>query len=167
MTLPITGDPLNSNDNLVATKAVESVRFLPLTPKISFLKNLLVALRTNAGYQEGDWDNPQKDGDRDTFYTFIYDWRRDNVRMAQQLIERISALKNKLGKPELRFNVVTVSMGGLIARYAAMYGNADLPYDKSPPWTRRFTEQSGVGKECVHRLIGWPLNTLFGDICNT
>lgn len=53
--------------------------------------------------------------------------------MAQQLIERIASLKKKLNQPDLRFNVVAVSMGGLIARYAAMYGNADLPSDKTPP----------------------------------
>ncbi|MEP6818034.1 MAG: hypothetical protein ABJA18_00780 [bacterium] len=133
LALPITGDPLNSTDNLVATKALESARFLPLMPRISFLKDLLIALRTGAGYHDGDWDNPSKDGDRDTFYTFLYDWRRDNVKVAQQLIERISRLKEKLGKPELRFDVVSVSMGGLIARYAAMYGNADLRNDQNPP----------------------------------
>jgi pimeloyl-ACP methyl ester carboxylesterase len=131
--LPITGDPLSSNDNLVPTKAIESVRFLPLTPKVNILGHLLEALRTHAGYKEGDWDNPAPDGDRDTFYTFVYDWRRDNVQIAQQLIERISLLKKKLKQPELHFNIVGVSMGGLIARYAAMYGAADLPADKAPP----------------------------------
>jgi len=131
--LPITGDPINSNDNLVATKAIESVRFLPLTPKVNILGRLLEALRTHAGYKEGDWENPAPDGDRDTFYTFVYDWRRDNVQIAQQLIEHISSLKKKLNQPELHFNIVAVSMGGLIARYAAMYGAADLPADKAPP----------------------------------
>ena len=131
--LPITGNPLNSNDNLVPTKAIKSVRFLPLTPKVNILGHLLEALRTHAGYKEGDWENPAPDGDRDTFYTFVYDWRRDNVQIAQQLIERISSLKKKLNQPELRFNVVSVSMGGLIARYAAQYGAADLPADKTPP----------------------------------
>ncbi len=70
--------------------------------------------------------------DRDTYYTFVYDWRRDNVQMAQQLIQRMASLKRKLNKPDLRFNVVAVSMGGLIARYAAMYGDADLSRDNYP-----------------------------------
>lgn len=131
--LPITGDPLTASDSLVATKAIESTRFLPLTPKVKILQDLLVALRTHAGYKEGNWDNPAPDGDRDTYYTFVYDWRRDNVQMAQQLIHRLASLKGKLNKPDLRFNVVAVSMGGLIARYAAMYGDADLPRDGDPP----------------------------------
>jgi pimeloyl-ACP methyl ester carboxylesterase len=103
------------------------VRFLPLTPRVNILGDLLHALRTHAGYKEGNWDNPPPDGDHDTFYTFVYDWRADNVRAAQKLIERMASLKQKLNKPDLRFNVVAVSMGGLIARYAAMYGAADLP----------------------------------------
>lgn len=131
--LPITGDPLNSKDDLVATEAIESTRFLPLTPRVNILRDLLHALRTHAGYKEGSWDNPAADGDRDTFYTFVYDWRRDNAQAAQQLIRQLESLKQKLGRPELRFNIVAVSMGGLVARYAAMYGAAELQDSDSPP----------------------------------
>ena len=133
LTLPITGDPLNTRDNLIATKAIESTRFLPLTPKVNILGGLLESLRSHAGYKEGSWENPALNGDRDTFYTFVYDWRLDNVQIAQQLIERIGALKTKLNKPDLRFDVVAISMGGLIARYAAMYGAQDLPANGSTP----------------------------------
>ena len=133
LSLPITGDPLNSRDNLIATKAIESARFLPLTPRVNILGELLESLRKHAGYKEGNWEKPAPDGDRDTFYTFVYDWRRDNVQIAQQLIERITLLKSKLNKPELRFNVIAISMGGLIARYAAMYGAADLQADGTAP----------------------------------
>ena len=133
LNLPITGDPLNSHDNLIATKAIESARFLPLTPRVNILGDLLEALQTYAGYKKGNWDNPAPDGDHDTFYTFVYDWRRDNVQIAQQLIERITLLKSKLNKPELRFNIVAISMGGLIARYAAMYGAAELPANGIAP----------------------------------
>ncbi len=42
-------------------------------------------------------------------------------------VRRIERLKTKLQRPDLKFNVVAHSMGGLIARYAAMYGDADLP----------------------------------------
>jgi lecithin:cholesterol acyltransferase len=131
--LPITGDPLNSKDDLVATEAIESARFLPLTPKVNILGDLLQALRTHAGYTEGNWEKPAADGDRDTFYTFVYDWRRDNVQSAQQLIKQLDSLKQKLHRPDLRFNVVAVSMGGLIARYAAMYGAAELPSSGNAP----------------------------------
>jgi hypothetical protein len=38
-----------------------------------------------------------------------------------------------MGRPDLKFNVIAHSMGGLIARYAAMYGNADLPAGTPKP----------------------------------
>jgi hypothetical protein len=41
-------------------------------------------------------------------------------------------LKTKLNRPDLKFNIVAHSMGGLIARYAAMYGDADLPAEAAP-----------------------------------
>jgi len=133
LTLPITGDPLHSRDNLIATKVIESARFLPLTPKVNILGGLLDSLRTHAGYKEGDWENPASDGDRDTFYTFVYDWRRDNIQLATELFEKVNRLKSRLNKPELRFDVLAISMGGLIARYAAMYGTQDLPADGRAP----------------------------------
>lgn len=48
-------------------------------------------------------------------------------------MRRIEALKLKLGRPDLRFNIVAHSMGGLVARYAAMYGDRDLPPDGVAP----------------------------------
>jgi pimeloyl-ACP methyl ester carboxylesterase len=92
----------------------------------------LNALRRFGDYRDGDWDNPRPDGDRDTFYVFPYDWRRDNVESAQLLYRRIEELKSKLGRPDLRFNIVAHSMGGLVSRYAAMYGDADLPEGDAP-----------------------------------
>lgn len=89
------------------------------------------------GYKEGDWENPAADGDRDTFYIFAYDWRRDNVENARLLTRKMVELKQKSGKPTLRFNVIAHSMGGVIARYAAMYGDEDLPpagEKLSPTW---------------------------------
>jgi pimeloyl-ACP methyl ester carboxylesterase len=93
---------------------------------------LLEALRRYAGYREGDWTNPSVDGYQDTFYVFPYDWRQDNVSNARVLVNRISQLKTKLQRPDLKFNIVAHSMGGLIARYAAMYGDADLPPGDGP-----------------------------------
>jgi pimeloyl-ACP methyl ester carboxylesterase len=44
----------------------------------------------------------------------------------------LQRLKDKLKRQDLKFNVVAHSMGGLIARYAAMYGDADLPAGDTP-----------------------------------
>ncbi|MBA3713041.1 MAG: hypothetical protein H0W76_11420 [Pyrinomonadaceae bacterium] len=124
--LPATPALATNRDGLVAGRIVKDVRLLPFLPKLNFFNKLLDVLRRDAGYREGDWDAPAPDGDRDTYYVFAYDWRRDNVETAQLFIRRVEELKRKLGRPELRFNIVAHSMGGLVARYAAMYGDADL-----------------------------------------
>ncbi len=124
--LPISPDLAANRDELVPGKIIETVRLSKVLPEVYVYRDLLEALRKYAGYREGDWNNPGPDGDRDTFYVFSYDWRQDNVFNARELIKRIQRLKIKLGQPELRFNVVAHSMGGLIARYAAMYGNNDV-----------------------------------------
>jgi hypothetical protein len=66
---------------------------------------------------------------------FTYDWRRDNIAVAQELIHKLENLKTKLGRPDLRFDILAVSMGGLIARYAAMYGDAEPSAGRIPSLT--------------------------------
>jgi hypothetical protein len=127
LSLPTLPDLASNRDELVAERIVETAKLARLAPDIYVYYELLNALRRFGNYRDGDWDNPAPEGDRDTFYVFPYDWRRDNVESAQLLFRRIEELKQKLGRPDLRFNLVTHSMGGLVARYAAMYGDADLP----------------------------------------
>ena len=134
--LPITNNPLSSTDDLVPGRAIESTKFLFFTSRVTILGGLLRSLRAEGGYREGNWDRPAAGDDQDTFYTFTYDWRRDNVQVAQEFYRRLASLKQKLNRPDLRFNVLAISMGGLIARYTAMYGDADLPADGTlPPLT--------------------------------
>jgi pimeloyl-ACP methyl ester carboxylesterase len=135
--LPMTPDIANNRDDVVPAKIVETVRLAKVLPEVYVYKDLLDSLRDYGGYQEGDWTNPGADGDKDTFYVFPYDFRRDNVENARLLVTRLHSLKEKLQRPDLRFNVLAHSMGGLIARYAAMYGDTDLPSDGSarkPDW---------------------------------
>lgn len=131
--LPMTPDLANNRDDVVATKIVETVRLARLLPEVYVYRDLLESLRKFGGYREGDWNNPGEVGDRDTFYVFAYDFRRDNVENARLFSTRLRQLKEKLHRPDLRFNVLGHSMGGLIARYAAMYGDMDLPNDGSQP----------------------------------
>ncbi|HKV36309.1 MAG TPA: hypothetical protein VJP89_18365 [Pyrinomonadaceae bacterium] len=126
------GLPINPNleanrDELVPGKILETVRLAKILPEVYVYRDLLEALRRYAGYREASWDDPGVEGDRDTFYVFAYDWRRDNVANARDLVQRMQRLKQRLQRPDLKFNIVAHSMGGLIARYAAMYGDADLP----------------------------------------
>ena len=138
LSLPATPDLAANRDDLVATKIVETAKIAKLAPEIYVYRALLRALENYGGYREGDWDNPPQGGDQDTFYVFPYDWRRDNVESARLLVKRVEALKLRLGRPDLRFNVVAHSMGGLVARYAAMYGDRDLAAEDAatrPDWS--------------------------------
>ena len=130
--LPISPNLEANRDDLVPGRIVETVKLAKLLPEVYVYRDLLEALRRYAGYREGDWDNPGVDGDKDTFYIFAYDWRRDNVTNARELVRRLQRLKDKLHREDLKFNIVAHSMGGLIARYAAMYGDADLPAGDGP-----------------------------------
>ena len=131
--LPISPNLARNRDNLVPRDIIRSVKFFKFLPETEIYERLIDALETRGGYKEGKWANPPKDGYQDTFYVFPYDWRRDNVENARLLVRQIDALRRRLGKPNLKFNVVAHSMGGLIARYAAMYGNADLPMGTPKP----------------------------------
>jgi pimeloyl-ACP methyl ester carboxylesterase len=130
--LPISPDLAANTDDLVPGKIIETVKLARVLPEVYVYRDLLEALRRYAGYRDGDWTNPAADGYQDTFYVFSYDWRKDNVGNARELIRRIEQLKTRLQRPDLKFNVVAHSMGGLIARYAAMYGDADLPSGDGP-----------------------------------
>lgn len=127
--LPISPNLGANRDDLVPGKILETVRLARVVPEVYVYRDLLDSFRRYAGYREGNWENPGPDGDRDTFYIFAYDWRRDNVANARELVQRIQRLKERLQRPDLKFNIVAHSMGGLIARYAAMYGDSDLPPD--------------------------------------
>lgn len=134
LSLPISGDLSGNRDDLVAAQIVVTAKLARLAPvEIYVYYELLEALERYGGYRAGDWINPPPGGDQDTFYVFPYDWRRDNVETARELVGRIEELKRKLNRPDLRFNIVAHSMGGLVARYAAMYGDADLPTEGAPP----------------------------------
>ncbi|HSE30380.1 MAG TPA: hypothetical protein VLA93_02260 [Pyrinomonadaceae bacterium] len=134
--LPMNPDLSLNTDDLVPGKIVETVKLGRVLPEVYVYRDLLYALRNYVGFRDGNWETPAPDGDKDTFYVFSYDWRKDNVANARELVKRVALLKQKLGRPDLRFNVVAHSMGGLIARYAAMYGDADLSSNENiqPTW---------------------------------
>lgn len=131
--LPISPNLARNHDNLVVGDIIRSVKVVKFVPETEIYERLIDALQTRGGYKEGNWKKPAKDGDRDTFYVFPYDWRRDNVENARLLIRQIDQLRRTLGKPNVKFNVIAHSMGGLIARYAARFGNVDIPAASTQP----------------------------------
>lgn len=130
--LPMTSPLLRNNrDTLRAGDIIREVE-LRVLPDVEVYKSLLDALKAR-GYTEAAWDDPRAS---DVFYVFPYDWRRDNVETAHLLIRKIATAKIKLRKPQLRFDIIAHSMGGLIARYAAMYGLAQPPpANPIPTWS--------------------------------
>ena len=133
LALPISSPRLAENtDDLAATEIIETARLARLIPEISVYDSLLLALERYGGYRRGSFDAPEADGDRDTFYVFAYDWRRDNVESARLLAQKIARLKQQLHRPDLRFDLIAHSMGGLVARYYAMYGDRDLTTAATP-----------------------------------
>ncbi|HEY2847048.1 MAG TPA: hypothetical protein VGI80_04470, partial [Pyrinomonadaceae bacterium] len=129
--LTLDADPSQMHDSLVATDAIRQIKVGLLSFDIygGFVK----ALASRGGYHEEKWDTPSAKGGDAAVYVFAYDWRRDNVENARLLIRKIDALRKKLGKPDLKFDIVAHSMGGIVARYAAMYGDAELQGERQTP----------------------------------
>lgn len=123
--LPVTSNG-KSRDLLIPGDILRSVK-IGIWPRIDVYGGLIEALEKKAGYHEENWNTPTKDGAEAAIYVFAYDWRLDNVENARILVRKIAQLRLKLKKPELKFDVIAHSMGGIITRYAAMYGDADLP----------------------------------------
>ncbi len=137
LALPITSTNLSDNrDDVIATKVIESAQLIKFIPEIGVYGALFKALESHGGYRRGDIDAPSPDGDHDTYYLFAYDWRRDNVESARKLASKIEEIKHRTNRPDLRFDVIAHSMGGLIARYYAMYGDRDVlgNENKRPDW---------------------------------
>ncbi len=130
--LPISDDIATNHDLLVPGDVLRAVRIGGL--KVADVYGGLVeALEGRAGYREDSWTTPAKRGSAAALYVFPYDWRLDNVTNARRLFRQVEDLKRKLNKPDLKFDIVSHSMGGLISRYAAMYGDADLPTGVTSP----------------------------------
>ena len=131
--LPISPNLSRNRDNLIVKDIIRKVEFFKVLPEIEVYERLIDALQTRGGYREASWNTATRKDSADTFFVFAYDWRLDNVENSKLLVRKIETLKRRLGKPDLKFNVIAHSMGGLLARYAAMYGSADLPAGQPQP----------------------------------
>ena len=127
--LPMTSPIIARNRDTLRAKDIIRTIKLPVLPDVQVYQALIDALIAR-GYTEGDWNKPKA---TDVFYVFPYDWRRDNVESAHLLMQKMEAVKRSVKNPKLKFDIISHSMGGLIARYAAMYGMSDLPREGVTP----------------------------------
>lgn len=129
--LPVGLDLRASRDGLLPGDIIRKLD-IPILKDVEVYQQLIDSLRAYGGYTPGSWDDPGDDL-YDRYFLFPYDWRRDNVETSQILFRKIEKIKRDTGNPDLKFNVIAHSMGGLVARYAAMYGDADIPEGEIVP----------------------------------
>jgi pimeloyl-ACP methyl ester carboxylesterase len=146
LALPIDAPALADNrDHLVPYALYDEVA------GVKFYGAMIQALENTGGYRLGDIDDP-KPGDN--AFVYIYDWRRDNVESAAGLARAIERIRARMGDPEMRFDLIAHSMGGLVALYYLMYGGADVLSADTPgevPW---------AGAASLDRLVllGTPIH---------
>jgi pimeloyl-ACP methyl ester carboxylesterase len=90
--------------------------------------------------------------DRRRYYTFLYDWRRDDVEAVKQLHELINQIRIDYQDPNLRVDIIAHSNGGLITNYYLRYGPNDT-LDKGPSFPQ-WSEGSSRIRRVV--LLGTP-----------
>jgi pimeloyl-ACP methyl ester carboxylesterase len=83
---------------------------------------LLSRLRAQ-GYREGDWERP---GEGPEYYVFLYDWRQSVESGGRRLFRKMAALRARQPAGTPAFVMVGHSIGGMLIRYALMYGDTPL-----------------------------------------
>src|SRR5687768_14798939 len=104
--LPISPNLSRNRDNLIVKDIIRTVEFFKVLPEIEIYERLMDGLQTRGGYREANWTTATRKDSEDVFYVFPYDWRRDNVENAQLLVRKIETLKRRLGKPNLKSNIL-------------------------------------------------------------
>ncbi len=114
--LPIDGKTLRDNqDEVVSGEVVTTFKYIPGVMELDLNERIREVAINIGGFK------PHQDG-----FGHPWDWRRDLVEAAQQLDRRIRDFKEKTGRPDLKINLICHSAGGLVARYYAKYGAADV-----------------------------------------
>lgn len=140
LTLPLTPAHARPGDDGLVASAI-----FDRAAGRDFYGSILRTLEGPGGYRRGDAASPAG-GDTRQYYVFLYDWRRDNVQSLRALDELIERIRAAHADPGLRVDLIAHSNGGLIARYYARYGTADLLDGNDFP-----VSQAGAAK--IRRLI--------------
>ena len=118
LALPL-DDP--ESTSIVAGKLLREIRVGRLRFPIHVYDGLEQRLRA-MGYREGDWRAP---GAGEYFY-FPYDWRQSVETSGRRFSRDLAGLYRRLPPDTPPAVVLGHSLGGLVARYALMYGDAPL-----------------------------------------
>jgi pimeloyl-ACP methyl ester carboxylesterase len=94
------------------------------------------------GYRAGDWNAPTGEGE---FFYFAYDWRQSVETSGRRLSVALAELYGKSPPGTPPAIVLGHSLGGLVARYALMYGDVPLGREGPlPPVTWAGRQQIGT-----------------------
>lgn len=119
LALPL-DDP--ENTSIVPGHLLREVRVLGIKFPIRAYDGLEERLRA-MGYREGDWSSPSGAGE---YFYFLYDWRQSVESSGRRFSRALADLYRRMPPDTPPAVVLGHSLGGLVARYALMYGDAAL-----------------------------------------
>lgn len=143
--------------------AVNALRYVPLTDIYgSFLEDLA----TDGNYKEMVGCSVTYSGEKPTMFVFPYDWRLSNINSAEKLSDLVDCIRQI--HPGKRINILTHSMGGLVARRYIINHPTDHNIDKLvtmvAPW---LGAPKAVSALFTGKFLGPPFDYVYsGQIKN-
>jgi len=113
-----------AGDNLVTGGILGSIA------GIDFYGALTHVLEQDGQFEKSRPGNPIGKQKR-RYYTFVYDWRRDNIIAVKQLHAFIEQIRKDYADPNLKVDIIAHSNGGLLTNYYLRYGPNDVLDDKN------------------------------------
>ncbi len=121
--LPTDQRPITANrDRLITSSVLTEFEIINRIGEVKVYRDLIDAF-SQCGLAPGDIEHCRQ---QENVYLFPYDWRRDLVETAQLLAERIRQIQLVSADPNQKVTIIAHSMGGVIAKYYLMYGDADV-----------------------------------------
>jgi pimeloyl-ACP methyl ester carboxylesterase len=132
-------------DDLVPGKVLNDIA------GVDFYGALTTVIENAGQFKKADAGKPVGNEKR-RYYTFLYDWRRDNIIAVKQLHALINQIRIDYQDPNLRVDIVAHSNGGLLTNYYLRYGPNDV-LDKGPNYPQW---QEGASRIRRVVLLGTP-----------